>query len=217
MTATNEDVLQALLSLDAYNRNATNANMRLLGTADGEQLSPQIGSAEFKFSSDTLDNSGSTLQGSLLSGFSASYYTIGDQTVIAYRGTDFDTSSATSVFELLKDIATGWLASGGFIDPEHFDPLHAPNPAMDPPLEAKGAVTAFFPLPVRGSTAESWTLAFARVTEERVKSAFPSTVMLAKASIQLSSRLSGEMPVFTHPGSPGCRMGRWVKTWNRWQ
>ncbi len=145
MTATNEDVLQALLSLDAYNRNATNANMRLLGTADGEQLSPQIGSAEFKFSSDTLDNSGSTLQGSLLSGFSASYYTIGDQTVIAYRGTDFDTSSATSVFELLKDIATGWLASGGFIDPEHFDPLHAPNPAMDPPLEAKGGGDSVFP------------------------------------------------------------------------
>jgi hypothetical protein len=49
---------------------------------------------------------------------SASYYTIDDQTLIYYRGTDFDFLSVNGAIEFLKDFGNGWLSSFNALNPD---------------------------------------------------------------------------------------------------
>ncbi|MCP4082996.1 MAG: hypothetical protein GY743_22450, partial [Planctomycetaceae bacterium] len=77
MSVTKQDVLYALLALDAYNRHADEFKVKMLDS-DGNPLSGQIGTAVFEVSSDVLEiNNVEQLSGSQAAGFSASYYTIG--------------------------------------------------------------------------------------------------------------------------------------------
>lgn len=127
MNISKTDFFYALLSLDSYNRHNDRGN-RKLSTLDNEELTKSIGDAIFQESSDRLENDDETvLLGSQGVGFSASYYTIkndvegsqqDDQTLIAYRGTDFDFSSPSGVLEFIKDVGAGWLGSFNAINPE---------------------------------------------------------------------------------------------------
>jgi len=113
MAISSDDVLKALLALDAYNRHSDFAK-RKIGAPDESQLSAQIGSAHFERSSDVMEKQPNydDLAGSDSVGFSASYYTINDtQTLISYRGTDFNTDSLAGIWDLVKDVGTGWLTS----------------------------------------------------------------------------------------------------------
>ncbi|MCP4072121.1 MAG: hypothetical protein GY742_10345, partial [Hyphomicrobiales bacterium] len=77
MAATNENVLYALLALDAYNRHVVDER-RKMSDEGNRELSSQIGTAVFEVSSDVLEiNNVEQLSGSQAAGFSASYYTIG--------------------------------------------------------------------------------------------------------------------------------------------
>lgn len=109
-----KDVMYALLALDAYNRH-DNEDNRKIGTPTGFEISPTIGQANFKASSDRILEP--TLTGSQLAGFSASYYTIGSETVIAYRGTDLAFDSWDHLVEFAKDLGTGWLTSLNLTNP----------------------------------------------------------------------------------------------------
>ncbi len=84
---TQQDVLLAILAMDAYSRGS---NVLLRGSQDYE-LSLNVGDATFIQSSNFLE-------GAVGAGFSASEYRLSDGTkVIAYRGTDFNLSSASGV------------------------------------------------------------------------------------------------------------------------
>lgn len=111
------DFLYALLSLDSYNRH-NDFRLRNFTDQNGEELSEDIGIIKFVQSSDRFENLDvEVLQGSQTSGFSASHYTIGDDTIIAYRGTDFPPDlSIDAVLEFFRDFSTGWLASFNAID-----------------------------------------------------------------------------------------------------
>ena len=61
------------------------------------------------------------LDGSQASGFSASYYTLGGQTLISYRGTDFDFSTIAGAKEFLKDFGSGWLTSFNALNADSID------------------------------------------------------------------------------------------------
>ncbi len=120
MAVSNQDVLYALLALDAYNRHFE-PTKRKMSDENGDVLSGQIGTAVFEASSDRMENIGvEALSGSQAAGFSASYYTILTKELISYRGTDFPSSllDPGAVFEFLKDFGTGWLTSFNAIDPE---------------------------------------------------------------------------------------------------
>jgi hypothetical protein len=92
------DLLLAILSLDAYMRGPEEkAAIRDLGNTVGEWQADKVASTE--------------LRGSSASGFEAVSYTSGNQTIISYRGTDFDFSSKEGFLEFLKDISSGWLSS----------------------------------------------------------------------------------------------------------
>lgn len=113
MAISSDDVLKALLALDAYNRH-DDYQKRKLGLSDRSQLSDQIGTAKFESSSDVMEQQAAygDLAGSDSVSFSASYYTINDtQTLISYRGTDFNTGSLAGIWDLVKDVGTGWLIS----------------------------------------------------------------------------------------------------------
>lgn len=123
MSVSSDDVIYALLALDAYNRH-DDPILRKMGTPGNEPLNLQIGSALFKDSSDGLEVRGAaSLTGSQLSGFSASYYVIdGDgsappETVIAYRGTDLAFDGWDHLVEFAKDFSTGWLTSFNLTNP----------------------------------------------------------------------------------------------------
>jgi hypothetical protein len=91
MTVTKQDVMYALLALDAYNRHEVEDKRKMSEGANA--ISTQIGSATWNKSSDGIENEqGATLDGSQAAGFSASAYTYDGVDVIAYRGTDFPTS-----------------------------------------------------------------------------------------------------------------------------
>lgn len=124
MAANKTDVLYALLALDAYNR-SKNPSQIGISAKDGKEISSQIGNATWVNSSDRMqaNDPNSPLAGSTTSGFSASYYTLGAETVISYRGTDFDFSSFAGAYEFLKDFGTGWLTSFNVLNPDGFDPL----------------------------------------------------------------------------------------------
>jgi hypothetical protein len=102
---TQQDVMLALLSYDAYSRGK---NPQLLYKADeASTLATTIGTATWNISSDRLVGATSV-------GFSASQYTLTNgKTVIAYRGTDFPTdwSNPAQLLALLQDVGTGWLSS----------------------------------------------------------------------------------------------------------
>ncbi|MCP4071885.1 MAG: hypothetical protein GY742_09135 [Hyphomicrobiales bacterium] len=57
MAVSKQDVLYALLALDAYNRHE-NPEKRKMSDVDGKQLSSQIGTAVFQDSSDGMENDG---------------------------------------------------------------------------------------------------------------------------------------------------------------
>jgi RTX calcium-binding nonapeptide repeat (4 copies) len=98
------DVQLALLAFDAYNR-GDNKMMSGVGIAD---LSTTIGTASFVKTSDSIS-------GATDAGFSASQYTIGTQTVISFRGTDFPSSftDPAQLVSFAKDVTLGWLATFG--------------------------------------------------------------------------------------------------------
>ncbi len=123
MNDSKKDFLYALLALDSYNRHEEGL-LRNLSDKDGRQLSSEIGLIKFEESSDRFENDGiEALQGSQTSGFSASHYTLGDDTIIAFRGTDFPPDfSIDAVLEFFRDFSTGWLTSFNAIDSETFDP-----------------------------------------------------------------------------------------------
>ncbi|MGN6776053.1 calcium-binding protein, partial [Rhizobium sp.] len=116
---TKQDVLLALLSLDAYSRGE---NAQLAYSAG--QLPNQVGTVKFVETSDYID-------GAATSGFSASHYQLSSgETVIAYRGTDFVTDNL-SIIETLKDVVFGWLSSFGLLEDDlgngaiHLQPYYA--------------------------------------------------------------------------------------------
>ena len=117
MAASKEDVLHALLALDAYNRHA-DANQRKMSEKDGGELSADIGTVVFAGSSDRMELAGTPLEGASSAGFSAAAYDLGSQTAISYRGTDFNFSSASGALEFLKDFGAGWLSSSNAVGPE---------------------------------------------------------------------------------------------------
>ncbi len=57
MAVSNQDVLYALLALDAYNRHNDLDKIKM-SDVDGKQLSGQIGTAVFEDSSDGMENDG---------------------------------------------------------------------------------------------------------------------------------------------------------------
>lgn len=117
MSVSSEDVLYALLALDAYNRHEEPKNRKMV-LPEGGSLLPKIGAATFMKSSDRMEKDGAaTLTGSQLAGFNASYYTIGSETVIAYRGTDLAFDSWDHLVEFAKDLSTGWLTSLNLTNP----------------------------------------------------------------------------------------------------
>lgn len=77
---THQDVMLAILAMDAYSR-GPNAQLTYGGAT---RLAEQIGSAKWNEVSDDLPNG----QTAVASGFSASAYTFDGKTIIAYRGTD---------------------------------------------------------------------------------------------------------------------------------
>src|ERR1700680_2028365 len=86
----NQDVLMALLSLDSYNRGALPHKLDLSPNAT------QIGSWQVGLQSSAQAAS---------DGFYAQSYTLGSQTIIAFRGTDE-----------LTDVPNGWFLGLGFYD-----------------------------------------------------------------------------------------------------
>ena len=104
---TPQDVLLALLALDSYSRGT---HSQILDR-DGNPLATSIGAANWVLHSDGL-------HGAVTVGFSASQYTLsGGKTVIAYRGTDFDFSSAAGLGGLIADVV-GWFSSFGVLGDE---------------------------------------------------------------------------------------------------
>jgi hypothetical protein len=96
---TQQDVLLALLSYDAYSR-GVNAQLQY---KPGVALATTIGTATWQIVSDNR------LPGATSVGFSASQYTLTNgKTVIAYRGTDFPTdwSNPAQLLALLQDVGT---------------------------------------------------------------------------------------------------------------
>ena len=116
------DFLYALLALDAYNRH-DDEKLRNISNTDGKQLSADIGTIKFEVSSDVLENRQiGVLQGSQASGFSASQYSLGEDTIIAYRGTDFPNEISLSAFgDFFADVLNGWAQSFNAIDSETID------------------------------------------------------------------------------------------------
>ncbi|MEN3792837.1 hypothetical protein [Fulvimarina sp. MAC3] len=112
-----KDLFLSILSLDAYNR-GVGAAINLDGTT--------LGTAQILANSDDLlddyasEDSTETL--AQAAGFSATAYTIGagvddlspGETVISYRGTDFDG------FDLLDDGVEGWAIGAGSYEAEQF-------------------------------------------------------------------------------------------------
>jgi hypothetical protein len=100
---TSQDLLLALLALDAYNRGPDGSN-RKFEEKGGNAIQETVGAATWVYDA-------SEISGSAASGFSASYYTLSSgEKVIAYRGTDFPNGSNLTS-EFVKDIALGWLQS----------------------------------------------------------------------------------------------------------
>lgn len=98
---TQKDVMLAILAMDTYSRGEN----PLLEYTPRVGLANSIGTAIFIESSDDLEKAGK-LAGAATVGFSASQYALTTgETVISYRGTDFDTSSLFGV--LIKDILCG--------------------------------------------------------------------------------------------------------------
>lgn len=91
MPTTSEDLMLAILSMDAYNRGA-GAGMIVDGTS--------IGGAALGINSDEMANA-------LSSGFFAQEYSLAGKTVISYRGTTF------SGLPDGADVLNGWTLSGG--------------------------------------------------------------------------------------------------------
>ncbi|MCP4096562.1 MAG: hypothetical protein GY748_10010, partial [Planctomycetaceae bacterium] len=99
---TKQDLMLAILSLDSYMRGPTlKAAMRDLDTNVGDWEVDAVASEKLPDSSS--------------SGFEAVSYTSGDDTIISYRGTDFDFSTWDGVQEFLKDVGNGWLSSFGIL------------------------------------------------------------------------------------------------------
>jgi hypothetical protein len=105
-SVTQQDVLLAILAMDAYSRHNDSIKRKLNYEKDAE-LSRSIGTAKWNFSSDEV------IPASDSSGFSASSYNIGGTKVISYRGTDLPTNLGNSgqVFGFLRDVVTGWFTS----------------------------------------------------------------------------------------------------------
>jgi hypothetical protein len=78
--ATAEQLMLAILAMDAYSR-ADKEPKRLLMYEGDKELSKQIGGVTWDFSSDQQNR----IPASAATGFSASKYSMGGNTVIAYR------------------------------------------------------------------------------------------------------------------------------------
>ena len=90
----NRDLYYAVLALDAYNRGIDATNRKL--NVSGEKLGVYTVEKQELFDS--------------ANGFFAKQYTRGSETVISYRGTDFDQPA-----DLFKDVLFGWsIAAGNF-------------------------------------------------------------------------------------------------------
>ncbi len=125
-TPTDKNVMLALLSLDAYSR-GENPQIK---SRDGNPLPDMIGKAVVdRLSRDVLGATAST------AGFSAASYKWAvdgaEQTIIAYRGTDFITNGGWPSIETIKDIVAGWSSSFGIAGDDtgipivHLQPYYA--------------------------------------------------------------------------------------------
>ena len=139
-----DDLLLALLSLDAYSRGKVD-------TVALQDLSQKLGSAEVQSNSDDpgyLEPLGKGLGESKPAdvGFSATSYLVKDgfdaegnqqyRMVIAYRGTDFRPDNWT---ETIKDVLAGWLSSFNLLG----ENVKAPGGVAKLPLQPEFA-EAFF-------------------------------------------------------------------------
>ena len=117
-TITTHDLMLALLAMDSYNRGSSAQTPLQFAEKSGGTLiefAKQIGDATFKAASDSITDPNGLLTGSTNAGFSASYYTWNNETVIAYRGNDFGTQSFSSTFQ---DIIAGWSTSFNLVKPD---------------------------------------------------------------------------------------------------
>lgn len=131
--AIDRDVLLALLALDSYNRHGT-ASKRKFSDDDGNELDSQIGTVQFNRSSDRMETpvngfSDPNFLGTSasLAGFSASEYSLGGETIISYRGTDFGLN-----WEFAKDLGAGWLSSFNAFGPGGFAVAGVPLVSYQP-------------------------------------------------------------------------------------
>ncbi|MEQ1714036.1 MAG: hypothetical protein ABL908_21935, partial [Hyphomicrobium sp.] len=106
---TEQDVLLAILALDAYSRGA---NPQLCYSADeADVLAETIATATWLQSSDDLETAGK-LAGAAAVGFGASQYKLAGKTVISYRGTSFDGVAGPSAKDVLHGLTLGVDYSG---------------------------------------------------------------------------------------------------------
>jgi hypothetical protein len=103
--AISPELLQAILAMDAYNRGD---NLELRGLSVD---TPRVGDAILLANFKPTDRA-------LAAGFFASAYDLNGQTVISFRGTDFDPNKID--INLALDVAGGWITSFGITSLEHF-------------------------------------------------------------------------------------------------
>jgi hypothetical protein len=102
-TPTEQDVLLAILVMDAYSR----GEIPKLLANQVAALPTTIGNANWIAHSDSME-------GATAIGFSASKYDLGGtHEVISYRGTDLDFSSFSGLWNFINDVLNGWLSSAG--------------------------------------------------------------------------------------------------------
>jgi hypothetical protein len=115
MTVT-RDLMHAILSMDAYNRGYGRGVLRL-------SSSGQIGGATI-----TRQSNVTTGSDEVNAGFYAIAYQWNGQTIISYRGTNFDPGETVSEFfssPLVDDAINGWVRPGDALqDKRWFDKLY---------------------------------------------------------------------------------------------
>jgi Lipase (class 3) len=105
MTITAKDLFLSILAMDSYNRGY---GAGISDSVDNDQNGLGLGVASARIGGATLGQDIST-QAAKEAGFYAVTYTLGSETIISYRGTNFNAGAA------IADIVNGWaIAAGDF-------------------------------------------------------------------------------------------------------